>query len=231
MTPTTPPATKISQFFVPNMDKRVPLLTLLTENKFHEVKKLLDIEGASDVKMFKRLILSVGNCEFRISHRVDKNVADEIFAHAVNELNHRSENTTQLDKYYRSSYPAEVSSAPAKINGKANGSCKEAEVNGQTVTSLSQFFTRDASSRIPLWVMMVEEQYEDIRGVFLAPPSLNEVQTLRLVASNISDKKFRETHRISKEVADEVFECAADELMAREGTMTKLLDHYNRSYN
>lgn len=234
---TTPSKTttsiNFSQYFMTNKDGRVPLLTHLAEAKFHEVKRRLDIEGASDVKMFKKLILSVGNSDFRLCNRIEKKVADEIFALAINELNIRSENTTQLAKYYSSSYPAEMSVATKSVSiPGVNGLLKKTEVNDQTsTTSLNQYFTRDVDSRIPLWVMMVEERYEDIRRVLLAASSLNEVETLRLVASNMADKVFREKHGITREVADEVFECAADELMAREGTMAQLLDHYNKSYN
>lgn len=220
---TTPTSSNLSKYLVRNKDGRIPMATLLAEAKFPEIKKLLEIEGASDARMFKRLVLSIGSSEFRALHRVEKEVADEIFALIIHELNCRSENSSQLEKYYRSSYPTNRVSIACELTSKI-------EPN-KTISALNQYFIRDKNSRIPLWTMMVEERFDDLKRALQAAASANEVEILRLVASSMADKTFRETHGICREVADEVFECAADELMTREGTMAQLLDHYNKSYN
>lgn len=214
---TTPTSPSLNKYFVRNKDGRIPVATLLAEAKFQEIKKLLQIEGASDARMLKKLVLSIGSSDFRTAHRVEKEVADEIFALVVHELSYRSENCNQLEKYYRSSYTTRVSSGSSKMESKFNAS--------------NQYFIRDKDSRIPVWTMVVEERFDDLRQAFQAAPSLSEIETLRLVASSMADKTFREQRGISREVADEVFECVADELMTREGTMAQLLDLYNKSYN
>lgn len=224
---TTPTSANLNKYFVRNKDGRIPMATLLAEAKFQEIKRLLEIEGASDAKMFKRLVLCIGNSDFRALHRVEKEVADEIFALVVHELNYRSENFTQLEKYYRSSYGTNrlslVMSSSSTLVSKIEPT--------KNTNALNQYFIRDKDFRIPLWTMVIEERFDDLRKALQAAPSLSEVEILKLVASNMAAKTFREMHGISREVADEVFECVADELMTREGTMAQLLDHYNKSFN
>lgn len=220
---TTPTGSSLSKYFVRNKDGRIPIATLLAEAKFHEVKKLLNVEGASDVKMFKQLLLNVGNGDFRAHHRVEEEVADEISTLAISELDYRSQSTTQLRKYYQSSYPSIASKGGASVSNPSR--------RPDSGSGLNQYFIRDKDSRIPLWTMVVEERFDDIKRALHAAPSMSEVETLRLVASSMADKAFRETHGICREVADEVFECAAEGLMVREGSMALLLDQYNKSYN
>lgn len=134
-----------------------------------------------------------------------------MFAQAIAELSYRSQSTGQLRKYYRTSY-----SEGSPPDGGA---------------PLSQYLVRAEDSRVPLWTMMVEQRYDEVGRMLGAAPTASDLDVLKLVAASVADKTFRETHGVSREVADEVFECAADELMAGEGTMAQLLDLYNKSYN
>ncbi len=215
------------KYFVRNKDRCIPLTTFIVEGKFQEIKKLLRLESASDAKALRHLILSLGSRAFRESHRVEKDVADEIFTLAINELNYRSENITQLTKYYHSSYPASRSDSCRNDDPPERSPCVDTKGKSD---DLAAYFVRDRDGRVPMWTMMVEERFSDIRRILKAMASSDE-DLLRRLATDMANKTFRENYRIEKEVADEIFECAADELMAREGTMAQLLECYNNSYN
>ena len=74
--PPPAPATcgRLSRYFAPDSEGRVPLLALLAEARFDEVKRLLEVASASDVEMLRRLALSVASAEFRNRYRVEKKV-------------------------------------------------------------------------------------------------------------------------------------------------------------
>lgn len=212
----------LAKYFIRNNDGHTPLTLLIAEKKFDEIRKLFGIENADDVKLFKHLILCVGNRTFREKYQIEKDVADEVFSRVINELSNLSENFSQLSKYYRSSFSSRIDNFKCNEVSLQNG-------NGST-SGVEKYFVRDSSKLIPLWVMMVEERYDEIRQAFNVE-SLNDTEVLKKIATDMGNKIFRNTYHIEKDVADEVFECAADELMAREGSMAQLLEHYNSSYN
>lgn len=210
----------LAKYFVRNNDGHLPLALLIAEEKFYEIRKLFGVGNVSDVKLFKHLILCVANRTFREKNQIEKDVADEIYTRVTDELNYRSENVTQLSKYYHSSFSSKTNTLRSK----------DVSPQSSDMATIGKYFIRDNNKLVPLWIMMVEERFEDIRRV-LNMETLNDTEMFRKIAMDMGDKTFRDTYHIEKDVADEIFECAADELMAREGSMTQQLERYNSSYN
>lgn len=214
------------KLFVKNKDGHYPVCILVTEGRFQEIKKLFGIGNISDVKVLKRIVLSIGNKIFREKYKIEKDVADEVFVNVINELNYRSENTTQLSKYYHLSYSNRT------VCSRNSDTCSlspNVEIKAET-EQFDQLFVKDKDKIISLWMLMIEEKYEEIKRFFNAE-TLSDTEMFKRIILDVGNKTFRETHRVEKDVADEIFECAADEIMAREGTMTQLLEYYNNSYN
>lgn len=216
LTKTTRVAKDVSECFTRAVDKRLPIVSLMSQAKYQEIRKMLDVEDANDAKTLKKVILCVASPAFREMNRIEKDVADEVYSCAVNELKVRSYNVTHLVKYYHTSF------------NETSSSLSEADL--RTTAGKVKLYEREKNGRVPMWVMVVEERFDEIRLALGLENNTNEIEICRKIASDMSNKTFRDAYHVEKDVADEVFECVTDEMMAREVNVSKLTEYYSASY-